>query len=79
MAKSKKRSSKKKSAATLETGALFGSEKAVIAELDSSQTPTREEEDAVIAQTVIGDRCLLGGKIGGAQHILHEPFVAGSS
>ena len=48
MAKSKKRSSKKKSAATLETGALFGSEKAVIAELDSSQTPTREEEDAVI-------------------------------
>lgn len=47
MAKSKKRSSKKKSAATLKTGALFGSEKAVIAELDSSQTPTREEEDAV--------------------------------
>ena len=47
MAKSKKRGSKKKSSATLETGALFASEKAVLAELDSAQDQTNEEEDIV--------------------------------
>ena len=45
MAKSKKRGSKKKSAETLVTGALFGSEKATIAELEPSQLAAHEEED----------------------------------
>ena len=54
MAKSKKRGSKKKSSATLETGALFASEKAVLAELDSGQDQTHEED--VVTPTYMQNR-----------------------